>query len=173
MLKFCLAVILAVLTLTFQTASTFASCAPPASVSENTARADLVVTGKVTNLTDNYALLEVQTYYKGQGPDLLKVSGRISPTSVSSVDFEFAQGSRYLLFLKGNSSDTLLTNSCDGSRVLTSGLSQEEQSSLGSGATPSAKPVAQGTNIYLTYYALASGLLVGLLLYLLHVRKII
>ena len=173
MLKLCLALIFAALTLTFQTTQADASCAPPASISENTTRADLVVTGTITKLTDKYALLEVERYYKGQGSDSLKVSGRMSPTSISSVDFEFTEGARYLLFLKGKSTEILRANACDGSRLLTSQLSEEEQRSLGAGATPSAKTKPESKFSYPPYYALAAGTLVGLLLYLLRVRKII
>lgn len=173
MFKFGLAAVLAALTLTFQTTSTFASCAPPASTSENTTRADVVISGTITELTDKYALLEVETYYKGQGPDTLKVTGRISPNSYSSVDLELTKGARYLLFLKGGPKDILQANACNGSRILTNGLSREEQNGLGTGATPSAKPATVQDRDVTPGYALAAGLLIGLLLYLLRVRKII
>lgn len=173
MLKLSLAAVFATLILTFQTTSTFASCAPPASISENTARADVVVSGTITALTDKYALLGVERYYKGQGPDTLKVTGRISPNSYSSVDLELTKDARYLLFLKGDPKDTLQANACNGSRILTNGLSQEEQSGLGTGAIPSAKPASVQDRNVLPGYALAAGLAIALFLYLLRVRKII
>lgn len=172
MFKFCLAVILASLALTLTATSTLASCAPKASVAEYISRADVVVTGKITHIYDSYALLAVDHYYKAAGAATLQVSGRISPQAISSVDLEFKEGSTYLLFLKGGTEGVLRANVCDGSREVTSGLSQEEQTALGQGSTPAAQPVsAQPLNP--AYYALAAGLLTGLLLYLLRARQII
>lgn len=173
MLKLCLSAVLAVLTLNFQSTQAIASCALPASISENTARANVVVVGTVIDISEKYAILKVETYYKGQGPDVLKVTGRISPNSYSSVDLELTDGARYLLFLKGKSGEILRANACDGSRLLTAGLSADEQSGLGTGATPSAKPAAVQHRDVMPGYALAAGLAVALLLYLLRVRKII
>lgn len=173
MLKFYLAALLAALTLTFQTTSTLASCAPPATVAENTARADIVITGTITDTSNSYSLITVETYYKGQGADFLKVTGRISPNSYSSVDLELTKGAKYLLFLKGEPKDILQANACNGSRILTNGLSREEQSGLDTGATPSAKPAAVQGRDSMSGYALAAGLTAALLLYLLRVRKII
>lgn len=170
--KLCIVAILIALNFIIKSPAS-ASCAPPGTTADNSARSDIVVTGTISKSYDTYALLDVATYYKGSGPDLLKVSGRISPSSVSSVDLELTEGSDYLLFLKGQTKDILRANACDGSRLLNSGLSSDEQNSLGSGATPSAKPVSQAKSVNPTDLALAGGTLVGLLLYLLKVRKII
>lgn len=172
-MKLYLTAFLVVLITAFHTDQVLASCAPPVGSAENANRADIVVAGTVTEITSSYAHFFVDTYYKGQGLDTLKVSGRASPNSVTSVDFDLEKGASYLLYLQGNPKDVLQTNACSGSRKLNGDLSQEEKTALGQGATPSVRATSESKLNYPPFYILAAGTLTGLLIYLLRLRKII
>lgn len=53
--------------LSFTPHVTFASCAPPVSLVEYKAQADIVVLGRVTNISDSSATVAVERYFKGHG----------------------------------------------------------------------------------------------------------
>lgn len=117
----------------------FASCAGPLSIELYQDRADLVVTGTVqdSGLPGHYNF-SVATYFKGQGPQVIKVSGTEStvPGLVTSVDFTFTSGDSYLLFLQAGADSIYRTNQCDGSRGFQDDLTEEEIAVLGTGSTP-------------------------------------
>ncbi len=115
-----------------------ASCAPPVSLEEYRDRADLVVLGTVQGAAGRHVNVAVERYFKGQGPQLIRVTGRQSddPRAVTSVDFEFQDGSRYLLFLRKSATQELRTDACAGNRPVGSQLTAEEAGVLGDGSAP-------------------------------------
>lgn len=120
-----------------QTGNVWASCMGPLTMEQYRDSADFVVLGQASASSGTYSTFAVEKYYKGTGPAALKVTGRASDTgAVTSVDFDIATGKKYLLFLEGDVSSVLKTNSCSGSREVAGFLGAEEVNALGEGKTP-------------------------------------
>jgi len=101
--------------------------------------ADIIVLGKVGNISSVYTTIQVERYYKGQGgPSQINVTGRESTDAsvVTSIDFQFEQGKKYLLFLKNDSSGVLRTNDCMGNKEINDSLNSEDIAVLGPGNPP-------------------------------------
>lgn len=116
----------------------FASCAPPSTLTEYKEQADIVVLGKVTKVSNDSSTVSVERYFKGHGgPSQIQVTGKEDAQAITSVDFSFEEGKRYLLFLQKPSGNSVLkTNSCVGNREVANDLSTEDLSVLGSGYSP-------------------------------------
>lgn len=115
-----------------------ASCAPAVSLVEYKEQADIVVLGQATTVSDTSAIVTVERYFKGHGgPSQIQVTGKESDGAVTTVDFSFEEGKRYLLFLqKLSGSSVLKTNACMGNKEITDDLSAEDRAMLGSGHSP-------------------------------------
>lgn len=114
----------------------FASCALPVSLAEYKEQADIVVLGKVTNVSNSFATVTVERYFKGRGGrSEIQTTGKESDSAISSVDFSFEKDKKYLLFLK-TSQDILKTNACMGNKEVRDTLTSEDISVLGSGYSP-------------------------------------
>lgn len=115
-----------------------ASCAPPVSLAGYKEQAAMVVLGRVEKVNDKAATVVVERYFKGHGgPSQIQVTGKESDGAITSVDFSFEEGKRYLLFLqKLSGSSVLKTNACMGNKEITDDLSAEDRAMLGSGYSP-------------------------------------
>lgn len=123
--------------LVFSPQTALASCAPPVSLAEYKEQADIVVLGRATNVSDDMTAVSVERYFKGHGgPSQIQVTGKESDGAITSVDFSFEEGKRYLLFLKTSGSSVLKTNDCMGNKEVTEELSAEDRAVLGSGYSP-------------------------------------
>lgn len=114
----------------------FASCIGPLSISEYKDMADVVALGTVKNSFLNYYIFSIEKYYKGIGPKEIKVTGKESKDTVTSIDYSLERNKTYLLFLNGSTTQVLKTNQCMGSREIKGKLSAEEASPLGDGFPP-------------------------------------
>lgn len=143
----------------------YASCIGPLSVNEYKEDADVVVIGTVNGLQNGTANFLVEKYFKGSGEKEIKVSGSESSVKgvVTSVDYTFSDGERYLLFLNQTDSDVLKTNLCMGNRIIENELSSEEIDALGTGISPELLPplVSQDKNTLLivSFFIVSSGAL--------------
>lgn len=102
-------------------------------------RADVVVMGRAENVDSSYTTIVVERYYKGHGgPSKIRVTGRESPGAnwITSSDFGFEQGKKYLLFLKNHYSGVLRTTLCTGNKIIDGSLNSEDIAVLGSGYSP-------------------------------------
>lgn len=126
----------------------FASCIGPLNLSDYKNMADAVVFGEVISTENGTATIKVEKYYKGEvrSPEI-QVIGRQSEEAVTSVDFEFEEGKRYLLFLESETPDLFKTNSCMGNREAEESSSLEQLKDLGQGHTPDLPPAAKLTLI--------------------------
>ena len=113
----------AVLTFVFATPAA-ASCAPPAPIAENAARAVAVVYGAVTGAESGAVILRVDKVLKGQVATPLRVflgpsrGGGAGPVAITSVDYGPAQvGSDHVLYVVRGSDGQLETNACIGSHA--------------------------------------------------------
>ena len=101
----------------------FSSCAP-SSPSINNEEADVVVLGKVREISDESFDFSVEKYFKGDGPFTLQIS---SSKYISTVDFRpSVRGGRYLLYLRKMQPSELIIPGCSGSRAVSGGLTIEE-----------------------------------------------
>lgn len=100
-----------------------ASCAPPAPVADNAARAVAVVHGTVTRVGDGSLTLRVDRVLKGSVGGTVVVfvgpgRGGAGGTSVAtSVDYAAAVGSDHVLYLIRGDDGALETNACIGSHA--------------------------------------------------------
>ncbi|MDX1535362.1 MAG: hypothetical protein R3346_01190 [Candidatus Spechtbacterales bacterium] len=142
---------------------TSASCAE-STLEEQYSRADLVVRGTAISSGNNifkgeYYEFSVDKYFKGDGPAIIKVTGKQDKNAETSIDFNIEEGARYLLFLNGNTEEELKTNSCSGSKEVHEPLSNKELFVLGTGKAPQYEKKAPGI---LSNFALATITLVVL-----------
>ena len=118
-------------------------------------QADVIVIGTVTSLEDANnasASIAAAEYFKGRGSNEIKVKGYGSiPTSDS---FSFQINKKYLLFLKKLPDGSLITDLCQGSRMLNGDITAGERLLIK--ATPSFSLL---TNKYL--YISIPALLIG------------
>jgi hypothetical protein len=103
-----------------------ASCAPPASVGENAARAEAVAYGTVTSTERGAIIVRVDRVLKGQVAGTLRVfvgpgrGGAAGSAIATSIDYPdlrgpAAVGSDHVLYLIRGSDGQLETNACIGS----------------------------------------------------------
>lgn len=119
-----------------------ASCAPPATVAENAARAEAVVYGTVTGGGQGSVTLRVEKVLKGSAPQSLAVfvgPGRGSgggQTVITSVDYEAPPGTDHVLYLIRGADGQLETSACIGSHA--GAPTAEESAHFGPGTAPTA-----------------------------------
>lgn len=100
-----------------------ASCAPPATVADNAARAEAVVYGAVINEEQGSVTIRVDKVLKGSVPQTLSVfvgPGRPSGAGqgvFTSVDYEAKLGSDHVFYLIRGADGQLETNACIGSHA--------------------------------------------------------
>jgi hypothetical protein len=93
-----------------------ASCAPPASIADNAARASAVVHGTVTDTGQGAFTLGIDQVFKGQvGTPLRIFVGPSRGAALTSVDYSAASGSNHMLYLIRGTDGELETNACIGS----------------------------------------------------------
>lgn len=119
-----------------------ASCAA-FSLAQHKDRADIIALGTIQNNSSTYASLDVEKYFKGEGPELLRVTGQASKEVVTSNDFSFQKGKRYLLFLKNDPDGIFRTNLCMGTREITNNLTDKETLVLGNGYAPTTQGASE------------------------------
>ena len=124
--------VLGIILYLFQPQVVHASCANPLTLTEYRKQADIVVAGTATIVVDNDAFISVDQYYKGHGPDTIRVTGKVSDTGQSSIEYRFEEGQKYLLFMQFGDTDQLHTTMCMGNKLLAAGdLSAEDKAALG------------------------------------------
>jgi hypothetical protein len=97
-------------------------------------QADIVLSGTATIVVGKDGFVSVDEYFKGHGPQTVRVTGLATDSGISSEDFQLEEGQKYLLFLKiiGGGSDQLRTNSCMGNKLVSAtGLSPSDRQALG------------------------------------------
>lgn len=117
---------------------TYASCVMQ-SVEQQRQRADVVATGTAHSRANQYFILKIESYYKGNVPKEIKVQGLNSGNTgaVTSIDVNFKVGQKYLLYLKALQSDIYTTNLCMGTREFDGTLTDEEKKVLEPAISPS------------------------------------
>lgn len=111
------------------------SCMPPDPV-EHLEHAHIVFTGTVGNTSGEWAVVDVDRYYKGNGP--AKVTVR---TDVTWGPF-LTSGEQWLLYVNVGDRGVWGVNLCSSSRLISGGqpLSQDELDLLGPGVEPEPSP---------------------------------
>jgi hypothetical protein len=149
---------------------TLAKCVSGLSLSEYRKQADIVISGTVNVVRDKDFFVVSDMYYKGRGPETVRIIGSMSDADISTIDFLPDQGKRYLLFLKFTDSDGLRTNVCMGNRMIEQGLSVADKTALGtSKLTPTPTPPGAFHNEYrfstpaITIMVLSGGIIFWLL----------
>lgn len=168
-MKFFVGILVFILLVNFLTKTTYASCIGGIPVSKHKDKADVIVSGVVRQAFENYSNFSVETYYKGQGANEIRVTGKITPETGmgTSVDLFLSEGERYLLFLNGKVDEIMKANSCNGSRALKDGLTEEESGVLLERSspvpTPGLSPLVKIDNqtIVIASVALLIGILLG------------
>lgn len=100
-----------------------ASCAPPATVGENAARAESVVYGTVTSVSDGAATVRVDRVLKGSAAGTITVwlgpgrGGSAGTAVATSIDYTAAPGTDHVLYLIRGSDGQLETSACIGSHA--------------------------------------------------------
>ena len=100
-----------------------ASCAPPASVADNAARADVVVYGTVTSAGGGAVTLRVDRVLKGQVGTEIRTfvgpgrGGGGGTAVATSIDYSAAVGSDHVLYIVRAADRELETNACIGSHA--------------------------------------------------------
>jgi len=117
----------------------FASCSRIMKPQESFRVANTVVVGTVQaigdRLLESNVQLKVQTYYKGQLGDTIIVLSDSGSQNYSPTTPNYKVGQKYLLYLTKIGA-TWTTSLCEGSHLLTNGLSPQEQYALGKGYSP-------------------------------------
>ncbi len=109
-----------------------AMCVERGSFKEYRKQADIVLSGTATIVVGKDGFVSVDEYFKGRGPQTVRVTGRTSENGESSEDFQLEEGKKYLLFLKIAGSDQLRTTNCMGNKLLdASGLSEADKDAIG------------------------------------------
>ena len=113
-----------------------ASCAEPLTIAEYKAQADVVLVGVATS-GGLFSEISVEDVYKGNVSLKISVSGAEGPEgAVTSVDFSFVEGSRYLLFLNESEDGIYRTNICNGNKAIgDEGLLDEDLVALQAGSS--------------------------------------
>lgn len=117
-----------------------ASCAPPAPVAENAARAESVIYGTVTSLSDGAATMRVDRVLKGSAAGTITVwlgpgrGGSAGTAVATSVDYTAAPGTDHVLYLIRGTDGQLETSACIGSHA--GPPTAEEQTYFGAGGAP-------------------------------------
>lgn len=117
-----------------------ASCAPPAPVAENTARAAVVVHGTVTSASGGAITLRVDRVLKGSAGAILTVyagpqRGGSGGTAVAtSVDYSAEVSTDHVIYAVRAEDGQLETNACIGSHA--GAPTAEEAAFFGAGASP-------------------------------------
>lgn len=110
---------------------TLASCAP-LTLEEQIAQVDTIVLGTAAKIDANEnATIEVEEVFKGNPANTITISGRQSPEAITSIDVTFEQNGRYIFFLLSQPDGTYTTNQCTGTRMVQTGLTNEERDTLG------------------------------------------
>lgn len=167
--------LVAVVLFGFSVQNSMASCAV-SSLQEHYDRADLVVRGTAIELNDpwigeEHYSFSVDTFFKGEGPSRLKITGDQSSKGMTSVDFKIEEGKRYLLFLKGDADGLLRTDACSGNKEMQGPLSDEEIKVLGKGiGAEYAKPANSLFTNYI-FVAIVSVVLGGIGIAFLFLKK--
>jgi len=117
-----------------------ASCRPPEPVSENAARAVLVVHGTVTGVDSGAVIFRVDQVLKGSAASTLRVfvgpgrEGSGGGIAATSVDYSATVGTDHVLYVIKGENGQLETNACTGSHP--GAPSAEETALFGPGSSP-------------------------------------
>lgn len=117
------AVLLVVALSLLATSPAAASCAPPATVTENAGRATAVVYGTVTDAGSGAVTLRVDRVLKGQVGATVRAfvgpgrGGGGSTAIATSIDYAASVGSDHVLYLARAADGQLETNACNGSHA--------------------------------------------------------
>ncbi len=94
-------------------------------------QADIVLSGTATIVVGQDAFISVDKYYKGRGPETVRMTGNVSDKGVSSIDFKPEEGKKYLLFFKLTDTDELRTTACMGNKEIPDGVGAADTIALG------------------------------------------